>query len=657
MVMDGLLRYCLKTVEEIATIATAKNVCVAIIKPRRITVFRKDNGRLIQVFEYISGFRSAHNSRISKTHKHLRRQFKPPRIEVEIVGCCISHNDVASIFLYSNDASITKWEVKHGNVRCCLRYYGHTGTVVDIALNKESNAIFSVGNDGMLIKHDAKKSGVMAVARLDSVFVGVESIKDNKIVTSSNDGTVWLWSCDSDRFLQLAKLCINPGSSLNMRIISKASDYYLAIVSQDKNFQNVCNIFDLTPLGQETGLFFSNTETDDFVDDIKAPEIFGENQKCISIRDTYDDEIYIGTDTYNNQVRGAVSLRPSEKPIKSIHISGRKICQVSFTQCLHVVLALDDGSIEVWNPNLTNHNKFYQSQVIGDKNIPVLVYRIKFPEKNVLGLCTARSSESSFSLLIYFKKQLAMVQLKHEYTKNVKMHALPKDMKLSPKPSRNERDTNQVAHRGKVYLGLTQRSFVPTEPSKYQLFERVERQKGGAIRRPRKKASLTYTRSPRKIRYRNHLRYFSDNRSYMEQPSVVIFSKSNELDDRTIEPDKTSLMEEVNSSLYSQTSKLTHDILSYSSDIVMTKNGSRNPGIHEKRKQSNSLASSSASNPLFPISATVTKGTGVNGMDIVWDEVDERKTTRDRIEERHQRFFHNVVKKRLHNNIDKAVSM
>ena len=116
-------------------------------------------------------------------------------------------------------------------------------------------------------------------------------------------------------------------------------------------------------------------------------------------------------------------------------------------------------------------------------------------------------------------------------------------------------------------------------------------------------------------------------------------------------------MEEVNSSLYNQTSKLTQDILTYSSDIVMAQNASRKHGIHEKGKQSNSFASSSASNPLFPISATVTKGTGVNGMDILWDEVDERKTTRDRIEKRHQMFFHNVVKKRLHNSIDKAVSM
>ena len=80
--------------------------------------------------------------------KHLRRHFKPPRIKVEVTGCYISKSDLASIFLYSNDASITKWEVKYGNVNCCLRYYGHTGTVVDIAIYENSNAMFSVGNDG-----------------------------------------------------------------------------------------------------------------------------------------------------------------------------------------------------------------------------------------------------------------------------------------------------------------------------------------------------------------------------------------------------------------------------------------------------------------------------------------------------------------------------
>ena len=63
----------------------------------------------------------------------------------------------------------------------------------------------------------------------------------------------------------------------------------------------------------------------------------------------------------------------------------------------------------------------------------------------------------------------------------------------------------------------------------------------------------------------------------------------------------------------------------------MAQNASRKHGIHEKGETIDHLHPA-ASNPLFPISATVTKGTGVNGMNIVWDEVDERKTTRDRIE-------------------------
>ena len=49
--------------------------------------------------------------------------------------------------------------------------------------------MFSVGNDGMLVKHNVQDSGVMAVARLNSVFMGIESLEDSKIVTSSNDGT------------------------------------------------------------------------------------------------------------------------------------------------------------------------------------------------------------------------------------------------------------------------------------------------------------------------------------------------------------------------------------------------------------------------------------------------------------------------------------
>ena len=257
--MDGKLTYCLKTSEDIATIATAKNVCVAIIKPRRVVVFKKDNGRVIQSFEYMTGFRSAHTSRISKVQKHLRRHFKPPRINVEVIGCYMPKSDLASIFLYSNDASITKWKVKSGNVKCCLRYYGHTGTVVDIAIHEKLNTMFSVGNDGMLIKHNVSESGVIAVARLDAVFVGVESLEDNKVVTSSNDGTVWLWSCISNRFLKLAKISNKPEPVSNFWIISRVSDCYLAIVSEENKFKNVCNIFDLTPLRQETGLLFENT--------------------------------------------------------------------------------------------------------------------------------------------------------------------------------------------------------------------------------------------------------------------------------------------------------------------------------------------------------------------------------------------------------------
>ena len=115
--------------------------------------------------------------------------------------------------------------------------------------------------------------------------------------------------------------------------------------------------------------------------------------------------------------------------------------------------------------------------------------------------------------------------------------------------------------------------------------------------------------------------------------------------------------EETPNQLHSQTSKLTRDILSYSSDVVMAKSNTRKHSIYNKAKQSNSPSShSNVSSPLFQISASVIKESGVNGMDIVWDEVEERKTTKDRIEERHQRFFHNVVKERLHKSKDKARS-
>ncbi len=149
----------------------------------------------------------------------------------------------------------------------------------------------------------------------------------------------------------------------------------------------------------------------------------------------------------------------------------------------------------MWNTNLTKRDRTDQILLIGDKKSPVLVYRIKFPEQNVVGLCTTRSSEDSFSLLICFKKRLAMIQLQHDYTKNPKLYSLPKDMKLNPTPSKREKDASQQTHRGKLYLGLTQRSFISSEAGKDRCFERVERQQGGTIRRPTQKASMTYSRS------------------------------------------------------------------------------------------------------------------------------------------------------------------
>ena len=235
----------------------------------------------------------------------------------------------------------------------------------------------------------------------------------------------------------------------------------------------------------------------------------------------------------------------------------------------------------------------------------------------------------SFSLLICFKKRLAMIQLQHDYTKNPKLYSLPKDMELNPMPSKHEKDANKRTHRGKLHLGLTQRSFISSEAGKDRCFERVERQQGSTIRRPKQKASMTYSRSPRKIHYRTHLKYFSDNRSYMEQPSVVIFSKTAEVGSTIVE-DKRMFTEETPNQLHSQTSKLTRDILSYSSDVVMAKSNTRKHSIYNKAKQSNSPSShSNVSSPLFQISASVIKESGVNGMDIVWDEVEERKTTKE----------------------------
>ena len=60
--------------------------------------------------------------------------------------------------------------------------------------------------------------------------------------------------------------------------------------------------------------------------------------------------------------------------------------------------------------------------------------------------------------------------------------------------------------------------------------------------------------------------------------------------------------------------------------------------------------------PLFLMSALVSRvpgntndGIGGGGMEIVYKEIEEKKTMKDRVEERHAKYYHNVIKGQIHN--------
>ena len=56
-------------------------------------------------------------------------------------------------------------------------------------------------------------------------------------------------------------------------------------------------------------------------------------------------------------------------------------------------------------------------------------------------------------------------------------------------------------------------------------------------------------------------------------------------------------------------------------------------------------------NPLFLMSALVStvSDNNNNSMNVIWDELEERKTIHERVEERHAKYYHNIIKNNIHN--------
>ena len=112
--IDGKLKYCLRTTKELVHVATLKKsaICIALVKPKQVVLFRKDNGKFIRLFEYV-GIHFPNDPRMSLPTKHLRKQFKKPNINVEVIGCCISPHNMNHIYIYSNELKIIKDRFTH----------------------------------------------------------------------------------------------------------------------------------------------------------------------------------------------------------------------------------------------------------------------------------------------------------------------------------------------------------------------------------------------------------------------------------------------------------------------------------------------------------------------------------------------------------------
>ena len=150
-----------------------------------------------------------------------------------------------------------------------------------------------------------------------------------------------------------------------------------------------------------------------------------------------------------------------------------------------------------------------------------------------------------------------------------------------------------------------------------------------------------------------------DNKSYMEQPSVVIFSKNMKYD-KPLYNDQRRLKQDELKEAMLRSEKLTNDFLNYSNEIVKKRTNDLNNKILSAFGGSKSTdlggKQFSMPDPLFLMSALVSRvpgntndGIGGGGMEIVYKEIEEKKTMKDRVEERHAKYYHNVIKGQIHN--------
>ena len=502
-------------------------------------------------------------------------------------------------------------------------------------------------------------------------------------------------NCGEGVFIQIANIADTSNYHNNMRKLFAASREYIAMIQASNNgHTTICKIFDIKSLHQETNLLIKSNlvkNDDDREDDEDTNRnVLSENMKYIGIRDSYGeldilkDNIYNYEKNNNNTVVGIVASKPRKTPVRSIDLHGinnnnKHITHVLLTEtALHIILALDNGTVEVWDSNLSTSNQQNKTRT------PILLYQIMIPDKTIVGLSVTSNNNNnsnknvieSFSITILSKKHVIVVDLKKSAVTTGKKSLLPSPEKTILVSSMKqdisgydgmEKLNNETRKlKGYIYRGLTQHSFLQNnidETTSY--YAKIKRAKGSKVDnvttlgRPVQDRSIVYTPSPRKPKFRSHLKQSGDNKSYMKQPSVVIFSKNMKYD-KPLYNDQRRLKQDELKEAMLRSKKLTNDFLNYSNEIVKKRTNDLNNKILSAFGGSKSTdlggKQFSMPDPLFLMSALVSRvpgntndGIGGGGMEIVYKEIEEKKTMKDRVEERHAKYYHNVIKGQIHN--------
>ena len=77
--MNGVLKHSFKTANELVDVTASDTICVAVIKPRQIVMWGRNNGNFIASFKY-DGIHFSNDTRMYAPKKHCRKEFKKTKV-------------------------------------------------------------------------------------------------------------------------------------------------------------------------------------------------------------------------------------------------------------------------------------------------------------------------------------------------------------------------------------------------------------------------------------------------------------------------------------------------------------------------------------------------------------------------------------------------